>query len=52
MRGVGVTNNTLVGEQTADLVSTRPLLIRPVAPRFFVVEDKAQTGGKCQQQHQ
>ena len=27
---------------TADLVSTKPLLIRPVTPRFFVVGDKAQ----------
>ncbi|MBN1992121.1 MAG: Ig-like domain-containing protein [Anaerolineae bacterium] len=42
MRGVGVTNNTLVGEQTVELVSTKPLLIRPVAPRFFVVDDRAQ----------
>jgi len=42
MRGVGVTNDTLVGEATTELVSTMPLLIRPVAPRFFVVDDKAQ----------
>jgi len=42
MRGVGVTNDTRVGEQTVDLVSTKPLLIRPVTPRFFVVGDKAQ----------
>jgi hypothetical protein len=42
MRGVGVTNNTLVGEETAELLSTKPLLIRPVAPRFFVVDDRAQ----------
>jgi uncharacterized protein YfaS (alpha-2-macroglobulin family) len=42
MRGVGVTNDTLVGEATAELVSTMPLLIRPVTPRFFVVDDKAQ----------
>ncbi|MCB0208216.1 MAG: Ig-like domain-containing protein [Anaerolineae bacterium] len=42
MRGVGVTNNTEVGEATTELVSTMPLLIRPVAPRFFVVDDKAQ----------
>ncbi len=32
----------LVGEETFDLLSTRPLLIRPVTPRFFVVGDKAQ----------
>ena len=32
----------LVGERTIDLRSTRPLLIRPVTPRFFVVGDHAQ----------
>lgn len=32
----------LVGEKTFDLISTRPLLIRPVTPRFFVVGDSAQ----------
>ena len=42
MRGVGLTGDTIVGEQTSDLVSTKPLLIRPVTPRFFVVEDRAQ----------
>ncbi|MCB0193870.1 MAG: alpha-2-macroglobulin, partial [Anaerolineae bacterium] len=42
MRGVGITNDTEVGEATTELVSTMPLLIRPVAPRFFVVDDKAQ----------
>lgn len=42
MRGVGVTNETLVGEATGELIVTKPLLIRPVAPRFFVVDDRAQ----------
>ncbi len=32
----------LVGEQTFDLLSTRPLLIRPVTPRFLVVGDSVQ----------
>ncbi|MCG3207514.1 MAG: hypothetical protein FOGNACKC_01114 [Anaerolineae bacterium] len=41
-RGVGITRDTRVGEATVELVSTLPLLIRPVAPRFFVVDDKAQ----------
>lgn len=41
MRGVGLTAETAVGEATTELVSTKPLLIRPVAPRFFVVEDRA-----------
>ncbi len=36
----GVTLDTRVGEARADMVSTRPLLIRPVTPRFFVVGDK------------
>ncbi|MCA0455767.1 MAG: Ig-like domain-containing protein [Chloroflexi bacterium] len=31
---------TLVGQDTFDLLSTKPLLIRPVTPRFFVVGDK------------
>ncbi len=30
---------TLVGQSTNDLLSTKPLLVRPVAPRFFVVGD-------------
>ncbi|MXX49907.1 MAG: hypothetical protein F4Z39_02460 [Chloroflexi bacterium] len=32
----------LLGEETADLRSARPLLIRPITPRFFVVGDRAQ----------
>ncbi|MBN1874880.1 MAG: Ig-like domain-containing protein [Anaerolineae bacterium] len=42
LHGVGLTSDTVVGEGTADLVATKPLLVRPVAPRFFVVEDRAQ----------
>lgn len=30
----------LLGEDDFDLLSTRPLIIRPVTPRFFIVEDK------------
>ncbi|HZY42116.1 MAG TPA: alpha-2-macroglobulin family protein, partial [Anaerolineae bacterium] len=41
-RGVGVTRDTKVGEATIDVVATKPLLIRPVTPRFFVVGDKAE----------
>ncbi len=33
---------TLVGQQTFDLLSTKPLLIRPVTPRFFIVGDQVQ----------
>lgn len=29
----------LVGQDTFDLLSTRPLIIRPVTPRFFIVDD-------------
>ena len=42
VRGVGLTAETIVGEETSDLLATKPLLIRPVAPRFFVVDDRAQ----------
>ncbi|MBU0704944.1 MAG: Ig-like domain-containing protein, partial [Chloroflexi bacterium] len=42
LRGVGVTEATEVGEETAELLVTKPLLVRPVAPRFFVVGDRAQ----------
>ncbi|RME41232.1 MAG: alpha-2-macroglobulin, partial [Caldilineae bacterium] len=42
VRGVGLTAETVVGEGTADLIATKPLLVRPVAPRFFVVDDRAQ----------
>ena len=38
----GRAGRLLVGEQTFDLRSTRPLLIRPLTPRFFVVGDRAQ----------
>ena len=41
-RAVGLTAETEVGEDTTDLVATKPLLVRPVAPRFFVVDDRAQ----------
>ncbi|MCK4393732.1 alpha-2-macroglobulin, partial [Candidatus Bipolaricaulota bacterium] len=39
-RGVGVTRETQVGEETTELVVTKPLLIRSVTPRFFVVGDR------------
>jgi uncharacterized protein YfaS (alpha-2-macroglobulin family) len=41
----GVTGaSTLVGESRLDIVSTKPLLVRPVVPRFFVVGDQARLG--------
>jgi len=39
LRGVGVTQETQVGEATGELLVTKPLLVRPVTPRFFVVGD-------------
>jgi hypothetical protein len=42
MRGVGLTEDTRVGEGTSELVVTKPLLIRPVTPRFLVVADRAE----------
>ena len=40
-RGVGVTARTHVGEATGELLVTKPLLVRPVSPRFLVVDDRA-----------
>lgn len=37
---LGGDGNMLVGQDTFDLISTKPLLIRPVTPRFFVVGDQ------------
>ena len=39
-----VTVDTRVGENTEDIRSTKPLLVRPQTPRFFVVGDQAQLG--------
>ena len=33
--------NLLLGETTLDLLSTRPLLIRPVTPRFFIAGERS-----------
>ena len=46
MRGGGLTGQGIsplkVGEGASEIVATLPLLIRPVAPRFFVVDDRAE----------
>jgi len=34
----------LVGQTTTDLLSTKPLLVRPLTPRFMVVDDVVQLG--------
>jgi uncharacterized protein YfaS (alpha-2-macroglobulin family) len=36
----GADGTLLVGQETTDIVSTKPLLVRPVTPRFFVVGDE------------
>lgn len=37
----GLTTDTRVGDAALDIMSTLPLLTRPVVPRFFVVGDRA-----------
>ncbi len=39
-----VTMNTEVGQTEMDIVSSKPLLVRPQTPRFFVVGDHVQIG--------
>jgi uncharacterized protein YfaS (alpha-2-macroglobulin family) len=41
----GVTDDTLVGAATVDIVATKPLLIRPETPRFFTAGDAASVAG-------
>ncbi|MEM7028323.1 MAG: Ig-like domain-containing protein [Chloroflexota bacterium] len=38
----GISRDTLVGDEQVEIVSTKPVLVRPVAPRFLVVGDEAQ----------
>ncbi len=44
MDGRAATVDTRVGQTIIDLVSTKPLLVRPQTPRFFVIEDQARLG--------
>lgn len=44
LRMVGADARTRVGEGVSDVVATKPLLIRPVAPRFLVVGDVIELG--------
>jgi alpha-2-macroglobulin len=39
-----VTSETLVGQTTVDIISTRPLLVRPQTPRFLVARDQVTLG--------
>jgi uncharacterized protein YfaS (alpha-2-macroglobulin family) len=41
LRAKAVTADTRVGDNSADVVSTKDLLVRPVLPRFFTVGDEA-----------
>jgi hypothetical protein len=40
--GRGFSKETYIGQSTTDLISTKPLLVRPATPRFFVVGDEAE----------
>ena len=40
----GVTKDTEVGEATVEIMTTLPLLVRPVLPRFFTSGDQAEIG--------
>jgi len=42
MQARGITGDTMVGSAEVDVVSSLDLLVRPVLPRFFVVNDQAQ----------
>ena len=39
-----VTGDTRVGQTTNDIIATKPLLVRPQTPRFFIVGDEVQLG--------
>ncbi len=39
-----VTPDTLVGQSSVDIVTTLPLLVRPVTPRFFTMGDQVELG--------
>jgi len=41
LRARGITADTLVGEARVDVISTLDVLVRTVAPRFFVIGDQA-----------
>lgn len=43
-----VTEDTLVGQSTLDLVSSKPLLVRPQTPRFLIAGDQVRFGASIQ----
>jgi len=48
MEARAVTSDTRVGEATVDLTSSKPLLVRPQTPRFFVAGDRVMLGAILQ----
>ena len=44
MKARAVTADSLVGEKTHELISSKPLLVNVQAPRFFIVDDTARVG--------
>lgn len=40
--GRAISKETYVGDASLDIVSTKPLLVRPATPRFFVVGDEVE----------
>jgi uncharacterized protein YfaS (alpha-2-macroglobulin family) len=48
LRAVGVDAETRVGEALTNVVTSLPLMIRPVTPRFFVVDDVVVLGAIVQ----
>jgi len=44
MTAWAITPDTRVGQTSNEVISTKPLLVRPVTPRFFVVGDTATLG--------
>jgi len=50
LRSVGVTRDTLVGEETAEILVTKPLLVRPTTPRFLVVGDRVRLAASVSNQ--
>jgi len=44
IRGLAINAATQVGEGLTEVIATKPLLIRPVTPRFMVAEDRVVLG--------
>ena len=44
MHGKAVTTDSLVDQENADIVTSLPLIVRPITPRFFTVGDQIEIG--------